>query len=1451
MEDIQDLTTRTSQPENSSNTDEHGKVVQNYFVVKCKVGNKEVKALIDTGAQPTVLKKSLVPLGTIIKRDNTSSIKGVQGPTIKTYGTAKIMLELGYAIIPINCIIVYDNSIDFPAETGIILGANTIALNGLNISSEQWCIYRNKCILQPLEPAVVDGKFFASPQLVYDTPDLQVEQNREIEWNSQAPGNHLGCNPNEDKEAEATIGPVNGDTTTFIQNPKKFYPRESSVHDPSEESLCNESFESSQLEPAKISNGVSYTTQTKRYSVMTSAPRSLKSNHMCLISIAITDELGNIAAEKQMEADEKGIATLIDQCYHLKGGTIAPGIIMLDGISRCKDSVYVINLNDDDYLLSKDVHLTSASRLDEEDIAVQDQGENSIDLKNDNVIQLMTLSAITETAYVTPEEYAQDLDELQEALEYDPYEIPSTPVIYDRNRFQRLLQALQSDTWNLSKKQRASAEKVLWNNQRAFNLVGEPLPMTHLIKHDIVLRDEEEVVFVKPRWTPMKQRGPIENEISGLLKHNLAGPTTSGFSSPVVLVRKKDKDKWRLAVDFREVNKKTVPMWHPVTNLEEVIHKVGLSKVHSSIDLRNGYLQIGLFKRAQPKTAFSSHLGHHQYYRMPFGLCNAPHTLNKLMLQVFGTMNKYVSTFFDDVFIHSDSTESHMEHLDKALSALIAANLQVGAEKSKLFTKEVEVLGHIAGNGVIKPGLDKLQGVRDFPVPKTKTNIRSFLGLTGFYRKFVKNYAYIAKPLTELTRDDAPFIWTEAHQNAFESLKKVLMTDPVLKAPDFNRKWYLITDACDIGVAAWLGQKYHGKIHAVAYFSRQLRKSEVAIRRDAMELECLAILEGLKKYRPLIWGQCITILTDNNALMWLFNKSIYKSARLTRWALSIQSYNVQMLHLPGTANRVADAMSRNPAPIELEEDWEEKAVKILDGCDQANISLIGIFSNQKHPSQREVVLRINAIREKEQDEQEYQQSWTIEELLKAQRSDSLLKPIIEYIQHPNVMNRMKIDPNIKNIEDYFIDASKCLFLRKNDEKAVLREEEEVLVIPFALQRRAISVIHDTVLGGHMAAERTLFAAERRFFWRSMKDGISKYIRNCKVCQLNKGVAHAKQPLRKYPLPDKPFDVISTDLIGPLKLTTGGNRYILVCTDFLTRYCVVEPLQNKSADKVCEGLWKIWCEHGCPSILYSDSGSEFRNAVLKEMTAKFQVQHHHVAVYHPASNGLCERKNSSILAALKCFMEWEEWDKVLPTAQLAVNAAYSSPIGDSPFFVYRGKDPELPETRFAKPQFSYNENLSFEKLRQRREHIVMEVVKQKLLEAADANGRSRQKHCKEKTLAIDDRVFCRRIQKKNESKLIPKWQGPYRILAQKNPGVYKLKNILTGKISECHIENIKNQTIMARESEIPLSECPAARLPYPEEEEEEVGKKVKRVPEGAEDDIYEDESFLLCDNKESD
>ena len=186
------------------------------------------------------------------------------------------------------------------------------------------------------------------------------------------------------------------------------------------------------------------------------------------------------------------------------------------------------------------------------------------------------------------------------------------------------------------------------------------------------------------------------------------------------------------------------------------------------------------------------------------------------------------------------------------------------------------------------------------------------------------------------------------------------------------------------------------------------------------------------------------------------------------------------------------------------------------------------------------------------------------------------------------------------------------------------------------------------------------------------------------------------------------------------------------------------------------------------------------------------------------------------------------------------------MGDSPFFVYKGKDPELPQTRFAKPKLSYKEAVTFEDERQQREYLVMEKVKEKLLESADRNCRRRAKHCKERTLKVDDRVFIRRIQKKGESKLIPKWQGPYRILNQKNPGVYKLKDLRTGKVTEQHIENISEKVFMARESEIPSEECPQARQPFPmlQEDDSKEPHHQKFVPEGAADDNYVDGSHVL-------
>ena len=1281
-----------------------------------------------------------------------------------------------------------------------------------------------------MHPTIVEGKLFSNAEsdYIYGS-DLLNDPQPEVECDT--PDDEEILHTSLDEESS------NIRTSTIKNKKPKFYPNESLQHmkqpnyfEHDDAPLQGPFGQKHILEPDQP--------QAPLYNMATVANVRIEANQMKMVDIAIADRNGLLAAS--------------DYAYKAKGGLITPGVVVLDAIVNSTCTVAVLNFNSEFINLQKGIPLTSAEQIAEdiEIMEVDSLTDKGVPLHKPEVYSLLTLTSMTEEAYVTNAEMDSEPDTLQNAMEYNPAELSTEPVVYDEHRFRKLLKLLNADTWKLSREQRRKMENILFHNQRAFNLPREPLPKTHLIEHDIELTDDE-VVFVKPRWTPVHQRPHIETEVNAWLDQGLAKPTMSPYNSPVVLVRKKEGNKtgsYRIAVDYRSLNKKTVPLYFPCNNIDEVVLKISQSKCFSKIDLRSAFNQIGMTLRASLRSAFSCHLGHIRHLRLPFGLINGPHTMNHLMTMVFGSMSEYISFFFDDIFIHSQSVDDHLQHIEAGLGKLIWANLQVSPEKSLFFSKEVSVLGHIAGQGFIKPGLDKKSAIQNFPIPISKTNVRSFLGLTGFYRKFISRYACIAKPLTLLTRDDVEFNWGPDQQRAFQTLKDHLLKEPILRAPDFSRCWYIVTDACDIGIGAWLGQRYEGFLHPVAYFSRQLRKNELGLKRDAMDLETLSILESLKKFRPLIWGQKIVVMSDNSALQWLFSKSTYKSARLTRWALAIAGFNVDILHYPGSMNRVADSLSRNPVPIQMDDDMEAKAQTIVEACDDQGISLIGLYSKQILPSQKEILLRINGIRNQQKDveETDLQQAWTIEELERKQNSDVLLKPIIEYLKNPSEMNKKKIDPNIKTIDSYFLDSNKILFIKINDPKAELRTDEEVLVIPHSLQTLATSIIHDTVLGGHMASERTIFAAKRRFYWRHMDTFIKKYVNKCKVCMLHKGRSHPKQPLRRYPVPDKFFDVVSTDLIGPLPLTSSGNKYILVVTDFLSRYTTIKPLPNKSADTTAEGLWSIFCEHGTPSILYSDSGCEFRNGVLKEMAKNFKFSHIRVAVYHPSSNGLCERKNASILSALKCFLDLDEWDKCLPTAQLAVNSAYTSALGDSPFFIYKGKDPELPATRFAKPKFSYADSSNFEQGRQKREHFVMESVKEKLLEAADRNCRQRAKHCKEKTLQVEDRVFIRRIQKKNESKLIPKWQGPYRILSQKNPGVYKLKDLKTGKVSEVHIENIKERVIMARESEIPLIECPEARLPFPKEENILTGNlgQDKRIPEGAADDNWIDVSHVL-------
>jgi len=315
-------------------------------------------------------------------------------------------------------------------------------------------------------------------------------------------------------------------------------------------------------------------------------------------------------------------------------------------------------------------------------------------------------------------------------------------------------------------------------------------------------------------------------------------------------------------------------------------------------------------ERDRVKTAFSTPKGLYQFKVMPFGLCGAPATFQQMMDHVIRGLESHVSVYLDDVVIFSKTWQDHLVHVREVLQRLREYNLTAKPTKCQFGMHECIYLGHVIGNGQVKPDPKKIAAVRGYPMPRTKKEVRSFLGLTGYYRKFIGNYARLAMPLSDLTKKSLPdkVNWSPECGEAFEALKKALCESPILQNPDFSKPFLLQTDASDRGVGAVLSQKdVEGVDRPIAYYSKKLLPRESKY--STVEKECLAIKLGIEAFRVYLLGRRFTIQTDHRSLIWL-NKLKEKNARLTRWSLSLQDYSFDVVHRAGSANGNADALSR-------------------------------------------------------------------------------------------------------------------------------------------------------------------------------------------------------------------------------------------------------------------------------------------------------------------------------------------------------------------------------------------------------------------------------------------------------------------------------------------------------------------------------------------------------------
>ena len=387
----------------------------------------------------------------------------------------------------------------------------------------------------------------------------------------------------------------------------------------------------------------------------------------------------------------------------------------------------------------------------------------------------------------------------------------------------------------------------------------------------------------------------------------------SPYNSPLWVVPKKPDSqgnkRWRMVIDYRQLNEKTVGDAYPLPNITDILDQLGGSKYFSTLDVASGFHQILMDPASRPKTAFSTSYAHLEFLRMPFGLKNAPATFQRLMDRVLsGLQGIELFVYMDDIVIYATSLEEHAHKFRKLLARLKAAGLALQPDKCGFLRHEITYLGHIITEKGVKPDPQKIEAVKSFPIPQKKRNIKQFLGLIGYYRRFIPYFAKIAKPLTALLKKNVDFNWRPEHQKSFEILRDKLCCEPLLQYPDFNKPFVVTTDASDFALGAVLSQGPIGRDLPISYASRTLQSAEVNY--STTEKELLAIVFAVKHFRPYLYGHKFILVTHHRPLIWLNNLKDPVS-RLARWRIKLSDHDYEIVYKKGIANSNADALSRN------------------------------------------------------------------------------------------------------------------------------------------------------------------------------------------------------------------------------------------------------------------------------------------------------------------------------------------------------------------------------------------------------------------------------------------------------------------------------------------------------------------------------------------------------------
>lgn len=848
------------------------------------------------------------------------------------------------------------------------------------------------------------------------------------------------------------------------------------------------------------------------------------------------------------------------------------------------------------------------------------------------------------------------------------------------------------------------------------------LPPSRVTDHEISL-----IPGSNPPYRPLYPLSPMEldlmkRELERLLELGHIKPSVSPYGAPVFFVQQ--KDKWRMVIDYRALNKITVKNRCALPNMTELVSRLTGARVFSKLDLQSGFHQIRIKANDTDKTAFRTKYGHYEFNVLPFGLCNSPATFQSTMNQVFRPLiDKCVVVYIDDVLVYSPTPEQHIKDLEQVLQLLQEHSLVTNLAKCRFFVSEVNYLGLNIKFNQVTPDPDRVNVIQDWPTPRSVHDLRRFLGLCNTLLRFVPEYARLAAPLSDLlqgspSKHDSLTDWSKSHEEAFVSLKNAIMNFATLTMPDTQKDIVLSTDWSQVAIGGWIGQYDDtGQLRPIAFESRKLQAAEKNY--SPYDGELLSLVHHLKHFRPYLLHRKVILRTDQKALQWLLDQKTM-SKRQYRWLDLLQEFDLHIEWTPGTWNTVADALSRRTHAHDVGTQTEDDPMSLF------NVTLNTQIASEIH-------------------------------------QDPFFSQILSALNGGSEI----VSDKIKSKLHRFSIANNILVF-----------ENARLCVPRSLVTQVIQGCHDTPYSGHRSWPLTYDLVARSYYWPSMSSDIRRYVSSCDACQRNKGPNHAPQGLlNPLEVPAGKWLSVGMDFIGPLPKTPSGFDSITVFIDRFTKmvHCCPSKTTDTAKDVARLFLDTVFRLHGLPESIVSDRDVRFKSKFWQELHRLLGTKLSMSTAFHPATNGQTERANQVLGGLLRIFVNHHQdnWDSLLPLAEFSINNPKASGTSLTPFFANLGYHPRTPTS--TDTSVIHDVQLSIDEIK-----AIDKFIQDNIMVAQDQQKSQADKHRIEHNILPGDMVLlstqnivAASDRLRQSKKLLPKFIGPYKVIKIVSPVSFQL------------------------------------------------------------------------------